>query len=428
MGRGDRILCLIVDGEPRAADKGLSAELECLPPALLYEVEDGRITDRPAAEPLGADIRGGGDARRDAKLKIIAGMLGVRLDDLRQRDQARRQKRLVVVGIASTIGCVVLAALAVAAWLARNEAEEQRRLAEQKSLTAQRTSEFMISLFKVADPGEARGNSITAREILDRGVRQIDQSLRDEPQVRAELTTTLGEVYTGLGLYGPALDLLTKARAVPNQTAASALAQTVSLAELEFQRGNDARAEELLAVADRESRAEGRAADPAMRARLLLARGEVAAVREKDADAQKYFREALSIGEARGLADVPPRALEGLGLSAYYSGDMTAAQEWCDKALAARIAHSGETHPRTSETLNLLGSIAYMRGDTRRAEDFWLRSLEIDRRVLGDKHPNLAMTMANLGRLRVERRDFERATVILEEVHGDPRAPAKRES
>lgn len=416
MGRGERILCLIVDGEPRAQDKGLPAEQECLVPALLNQVVDGSVSGIPASEPLAADIRSGGDARRDAKLKIIAGMLGVSLDDLRHRDQARRQKRLAAIGVASTVGCVILAGLAVAAWLARNEAEEQRRLAEQKSLTAERTADFMISLFKVADPSEARGNSITAREILDRGVRQIDASLRDEPQVRAALTTTLGEVYTGLGLYKPALELLHKAQAVPGQPVAARLHQTLSLAEVEFQHGNDARAEELLAAADALDRQQGFEADPALRARLLLARGEVAAVREDDEAAQRYLGQALELGKAFRLDDVTPRALEGLGLSSYYAGNLGAAEQWYEKALAARIEHSGELHPRASETLNALGAIAYMRGDSKRAETFWLRSLDIDRRVLGEKHPNLATTMNNLGRLHVERREFTRAIEMLDEA------------
>ena len=140
----------------------------------------------------------------------------------------------------------MFAALAIAAVIARNEAERQRQLAVQKSLTAERTSDFIVSLFRVSDPSEARGNSITAREILDRGARQINESLRGEPRVRAELSTTLGEVYTGLGLYTRAFDLLSKASAVPDQNADARLRQTISLAELEFQRGNDARAETLL--------------------------------------------------------------------------------------------------------------------------------------------------------------------------------------
>ena len=109
---------------------------------------------------------------------------------------------------------MAFAGLAFSAFLQRNEAERQRTLAEQKTLTAERTADFMISLFRVSDPSEARGNQVTAREILDRGARQIDQSLREEPQVRADLSVVLGEVYTGLGLYTSARGLLAKAGTV----------------------------------------------------------------------------------------------------------------------------------------------------------------------------------------------------------------------
>ena len=416
LGRGARIICLLVAGEPRAADKGSPAEEECLPPALRFHVQDGELTQVPAPEPLAADLRPGGDGRRDAKLKIIAGLIGTGLDDLRQRDQARRQRRLVAVGAAAVIGCVVFAGLAVAALLARNEAERQRRIAEQKSLTAERTAAFMVSLFRVSDPSEARGNTITAREILDRGARQIDMSLRDEPQVRAELSTTLGEVYTGLGLYNSAFRLLSKARQVPEQAADAQLRQAISLAELEFQRGNDARADELLRTAEGLAAQPGVNAGPALRARLLLDRGDVAAFLERDDQARQHFEAALRVGEAHNLGEVTPRALEGLGLAAFYGGDMIRAKQWYEKALAARIQESGESHPKVSETLTALGSIAYMEGDSQRAEEHWLRSLSVDRRVLGTRHADLAVTMNNLGRLRLERREFERAIAILREA------------
>lgn len=416
MGRADRILCLVVEGEPAAQRKGLPASLECLPPALRFEVEDGRVTDRPAAEPLAADIRRGQDSRIDASLKIIAALLGVPLDRLRQRDVARRHRRLAWMGLASTVGCFVLAGLAIAAWVARNEAERQRVIAERQSMTAQRTADFVVSLFRVSDPSEARGNTITAREILDRGARQIDDALRSEPNVRADLSTTLGEVYTGLGLYGPAYDLLAKARAVPGQSTTARIRQTVSMAELEFQRGNDARADELLTMAGALQQAQPGTVDPALHARLLLDRGDVAAVRSRDDDAQRLYDEALHLAEKHGLRESTTRALEGLGMSSFYAGDMDAAQHWYDRALAARLQTSGETHPKVSETLTAMGSIAYMRGDSAQAEAFWLRSLAVDRRVLGPQHPDLAATLVNLGRLRVERREFQRAIEVLEQA------------
>ncbi len=409
LGRSHRIMCLIVAGDPRATDKGLPPEQECLPPALRFVVDDGVITARTAPEPLAADVRSGADTRRDAALKIIAGLLGTGLDELRQRDLMRRHRQLAVIVTAAVIGCIAFAGLALAAFLQRNEAVRLRQLAEQKSLTAERTADFMISLFQVSHPSEARGNAVTAREILDRGAGQIDESLRDEPQVRAELSTTLGQVYTGLGLYTSAYGLLTKAGAVPGQSSDAQLRQTIALAELEFQRGNDAMADNLLAAAQKRLQDRRDAAAPALHARILLDRGDVAAFMERDADAKMYFEQALRIGTEQKLGDVTARALEGIALAAFYSGDMQLAQRSYESALAVRIRHSGETHPKVSESLTALGSVAFHQGRLDQAEQYWLRSLAVDQRILGPRHPDVAVTLNNLGRLDVEQRNFVRA-------------------
>ena len=140
LGRADHVLALVVAGEPArpAGDPD-----DCLPPALRYVISDaGAITETPGAEPLAADIRPGADDRRSALLKIAAGMLGVPLDRLVQRDNARRHRRLIQFAAAALAGCLAFAVISVVAVQSRNEAERQRRLAVQQSLTAQRTADF----------------------------------------------------------------------------------------------------------------------------------------------------------------------------------------------------------------------------------------------------------------------------------------------
>ncbi|HPE30766.1 MAG TPA: toll/interleukin-1 receptor domain-containing protein [Parvularculaceae bacterium] len=126
----ERTLAVIVSGEPGAsAIPGREAE-ECFPPALRFRVdESGEITDEPA-EPIAADARAKGDGRRDAKLKLIAGLLGVKLDDLIQRDAARRAReaRLIIGGLAGL--SMLLGGLTVAAINARGEAQTMRGQAE----------------------------------------------------------------------------------------------------------------------------------------------------------------------------------------------------------------------------------------------------------------------------------------------------------
>ena len=124
------ILAAIVAGEPFAsAIPGRESE-ECFPPALRVQFDKrGRATTK-RAEPLAADLREGRDGRRMGLLKIVAGMLGVGLDDLVQREAQRRQKRLRMLVAASLVGMTVTSGLALTSVLARNEAREQRREAE----------------------------------------------------------------------------------------------------------------------------------------------------------------------------------------------------------------------------------------------------------------------------------------------------------
>jgi eukaryotic-like serine/threonine-protein kinase len=68
---------------------------------------------------------------------------------------------------------------------------------------ADRITEFMTNIFKVSDPGEARGNTITAREILDRSAKEINTGLSKDPELRAEMLYVMGTVYQKLGLYRP---------------------------------------------------------------------------------------------------------------------------------------------------------------------------------------------------------------------------------
>ena len=52
---------------------------------------------------------------------------------------------------------------------ARRIARERDR-ANREAATSKRVSDFMANMFRVSDPSEAKGNTVTAREILDKGV------------------------------------------------------------------------------------------------------------------------------------------------------------------------------------------------------------------------------------------------------------------
>lgn len=125
LGREDRILCFVVDRGPPSGDLH-----QCFAPALRWRIgADGALSDVPA-EPIAADAREKADGRRNAKLKLIAGMLGLGFDELRQRDlQARHRRQAFFTALASVVAAVTVV-LAINAQIARRAAEHSRQQAE----------------------------------------------------------------------------------------------------------------------------------------------------------------------------------------------------------------------------------------------------------------------------------------------------------
>ena len=87
LGRADRVIPVIVDGESGDPTR------ECFPPALRCKLgADGQITDEHE-EPIAADAREQGDGKEIAKQKVVAGLLGLGLDEIVRRAERARKRR-----------------------------------------------------------------------------------------------------------------------------------------------------------------------------------------------------------------------------------------------------------------------------------------------------------------------------------------------
>jgi hypothetical protein len=104
------ILAALIDGTPQTA----------FPPAL-----HGRLP-ADALEPLAADFRPGASGHKLAFLKLIAALIGVRLDELLQRDSQRQLRQIAAVAVGGVAGVAVVSGLSIAALNARADAEAQR--------------------------------------------------------------------------------------------------------------------------------------------------------------------------------------------------------------------------------------------------------------------------------------------------------------
>jgi tetratricopeptide (TPR) repeat protein len=131
LGRGDRIFCLIVDGEPGASRWAGREHDECMPAALTHRIDAAGGDTDERLEPIAADARPGMDGRVDARTKLVAGLLGVDLDDLKHRERRRRRwKATVAIAVAFVLLCLTTT-LAVDAVIARHAAERRQEQAEE---------------------------------------------------------------------------------------------------------------------------------------------------------------------------------------------------------------------------------------------------------------------------------------------------------
>ena len=401
-GRGAFVRLIIVDGEPHSLD----AERECLPP---YLARDG------APEPLAADVRKEGDGRDGARLKIIAGLLGVSYDELRQREAARRQKRLAAIATAALVGLVVMSGLTTFALISRGEAVEQRRLADRRTITAERTVEFVKGMFQYADPSEARGESITAREIVDRGAEQLNtRSLANEPGVRAELGVTLAEVYGALGLYRKGDALIRDTLSIRHGERRTRARQLKALGESQFRLGNY----QASLATFRRALAESGGRGDVLQAGILVGLGQALSSLEQSAEADRVLRQALRIDRARGeeAGNDVARDLEAIGLNHLADGELDKARPYFLRALPLRRQFEGPLSPSVSDNYNALGSIAYARHDLPTAERYFRGNLAVDRKVLGPDHPDVATTINNLARVLIEQRRHGQAKPLLQQA------------
>ncbi len=255
LGRTDAIFALIVDGDPHAKEPSQ----ECFPLALRDE------------HPLAADARESGDGKTDGFLKLVAGILGLGFDELRQRER-RRRARLTIAAISASLAiAATTTVLAISAQRARNEATSRREAAD--GLIA-----FMLGDLK------ERLDKVGRLDVLDVTVAKALDYMG-----RAELATA------------DAATLAQRSRAFAN------------LSEIYYARGQLAEAvsagrEAIAAATALQSLQPGEEADELL-AHALLARGEPSLEAGVDEENTRGARTALEISRRlHGATPGPARA------------------------------------------------------------------------------------------------------------------------
>ena len=405
-----RVFALIVDGEPYASTMPGREEEESFPASLRFRVgPDGALTDTPA-EPIAADIRPNKDGKRLALLKLVAGITGLRLDDLVQREAQRRARRLTWITSGASMGMLLTTGLAVYANQQRIFADKQRFIAERETAAARAATDYLIGIFELSDPATENPRTVSVVTILSRGAERARTELKNQPEIEARLVTAVGRAYTNLGLLEESEIALTRSMPAIRRAGPDGAPALVALAINHVRKGEPGQA--LASLAN----AEGMLGqDPArhltLRAQLAAQRGNISFVNGDPEQALAHYDRARAYLKADTGADPRELAsvLDGRGRVLNDLGRYDEAETTLQEANRLLRMYRGEQHLATGRNLYGLALVAYSDGRNDVAQQRIQESLAILGRVLDKTNPLRADALSLQGSIYQAQGDLVRA-------------------
>ena len=304
----------------------------------------------------------------------------------------------------------------------RQQAEAGERRAQTEATKSQQVARFLREMLGDAAPSAGLGReSATPNEVLlDQTAERVNRELRDQPDVEAEVRSTLGVVYQELGRYGKAEAMhrraLTLRRELFGPEQVDVAASLIRLAEaLEYQ-GRLAEAESAAREALVIRRKLLGSEDPIV-ANALDEVGFVLQLEGRLAEAEAMHREAVAIqrkvssNERLTLAD----SLADFAAVLWRQGKFAEAEALFREGLAIERKLLVKGHPSTAIVLDNLAAVLRDEGRLAEAESAAREALEMRKKVFGNEHPRVAVSLNNLARvLRDQGRVADAETAHLE--------------
>jgi len=361
----------------------------------------------------------------------------------RLRKYVRRHR--VGVTVASALVLLLLAFAGTMGLQARRIARERDRANAERDRAnlqrdrANRISEFMIRMFTVSDPSEARGNTVTAREILDKASGEIETGLAGQPELRNLLMDYMGETYVNLGLFAEARALVTRALEISRKALGPDHIETLRsanlLAKILAMTGNWEEAEaQFRSTYETQVRSLGPEHEQTLKSLVNLS--IIASERGRDDDAERIGRAAVAtLSRVRGPENfdtlVAKNSLAEFLTRQGGKAKLAEAEQLERDALAAQQRKFGPEHQETLHGIVTLAETLEMEGSHREEVESLVRGVvEVSRRIVGAEHPDtlqaerhLADSLRDTGRLaeseQLDRKVLDLQRHVLGSSHPD---------
>jgi eukaryotic-like serine/threonine-protein kinase len=403
---------------PRVLARHLAGDLDRIVAMALRKEPDRRYA---SAEELAADV----------EAYLASRPIRARSESTLYRIGKLVRRHRVESLAAALVLVSILAGTGAALWQAR-EARAERDRAELAAQRSEAVAEYLLDLFRTADPWEVPADRLTAHQLLARGESRL-ATLPDDPLLRSRVLLAMGETYRILGDATAARPLLEEAVEIRSRELGDLHPSTgealIVLADLLRREGRMAQAETLAIQALRAGREgggpSGPGPDPKEEAAALSLLGFIhtgmghlpEALGDFEASLQLLRRSGAGESEAAGHALVNVAAVHRR------LRHLPEAEAFLREALDHRRRNLGPEHPLTATALARLGGLLSEHlGRWDEAAELFEEALEIETRVLGPDHPSRVEPLGGLAIVRERQGDWDGAEVLLRESYRTHRA------
>jgi eukaryotic-like serine/threonine-protein kinase len=320
-----------------------------------------------------------------------------------------RRNRYTVAGAAVLVVLMLAFAVVQGVQLRKTRRERDR---------ADRIAEFMTGIFKVSDPTERVGSTVTAQEILDKSAEQINTGLEKDPELQSQLMHVMGNAYLNLGLQQRAQSLLEQSIKIGSAAIGSENPQILStmkdLAWSFYEQGRLSEAETVQRKALEIQRRVLGADNP----ETLDSTGNLAEILDEEGDyvqAERLDREVME-KKKRVLGPQAPAtlaAMDDLAIILSNAGRLDEAEKLEEETLEIQLRVYGRENLGTINSMINVAAMKMDLGRTEEAEKGFRELLELEQRVLGPNQPETAITIYNLAELAAQRGHADQALSLL---------------
>lgn len=435
------------------------------PSNLSRDVEDDldRITLKCLAKEPERRYQSVGELVRDIRYYLAGEAIEAKRDSTwyLAKIMLRRQRAAVAVA-AGFVAVMTISSVALTVLYQGKSAEQKRAQAEASKAT--QIAQFAQGMLSGIDPATAGDmDKRLVRLILDESARRVESELDAQPDVQAAIYQTIGQSYQAIGALTEARIHLEKAlearRSVLGTDHADTLASMDSLAMLDLEQGDLAKAEQLCRTAlDASMRvlgpdhsqtllttsnlaeimdAQGKFTDAENLNRDVLERRKrvlgmdhpdtltsmnnlagVLRIVEKFDEAERLYLSTIDV-EKRVKGELHPQTLRttnNLAVLYFSSGRLDQAEPNYRNVLALRQRVLGDDHPDTLNSMGNLAELLRAKGQLEEAEATFRRLIDTERRVLGEWHPTLGIHLLTLASIIGQRGDLQQAEKLLREA------------